>query len=72
MKQISIATLSTWDDTHRERARQAARRRKRTPKGDPHSQGTVLLMGAMTECPLCAEKMIRRRLNSHRRERHTK
>ena len=79
MKPPSIATLSTWDDTHRERAAVATRkrhvtaqRRKKTKVLDPHSQGTVLRMGEMTKCPLCDEPMIRRRLNSHRRERHTR
>lgn len=72
MKPPSIATLSTWDAEHRERAIEASRRRKRTRVPDAHSQGTVLLMSEMTKCPLYDEKMIRRRLNGHRRERHTR
>lgn len=72
MKPPSPATLGNFDDAHREQARLAARRRKRTKVPDAHSQGTVLLMGEMTKCPLCGLEMIRRKLNSHRKELHTK
>jgi len=75
-KPPSPATLGNWDAEHRERAAIATRkrhaRRKKTKVPDAHSQGTVLLMGEETKCPLCDEKMVRRRLNNHRRKEHTR
>lgn len=75
-KPPSPATVGNFDAEHRERAIDATRRRHKKNKKmkmvDPHSQGTVLLMGAVTKCPLCGEPMVRRRLNLHRKETHTK